>query len=168
MRKLLSLLLLFVLLSCQRVSQDPLKNIQLATPYGDTIETTLSYTMADQTQGLSGVKNEEYEENQGMLFYYMEDGEKAFWMPDTYFDLDLIFLDKDLKILDIVRNVPHYVGRANPDLIPKVRPVWARHTLELKASSPISKKLKVGDQLKWKSSLSMEKTEAKMKEKGVY
>lgn len=167
MRKLLSLTLLFVLLSCQRVSQDPLKNIELITPGGDTIETILAITNADQTQGLSGTQNDKFEDHQGMLFFYMEDSEKAFWMPDTYFNLDIIFLDKNLKIIDIVRNVPHYVGRANPDLIPKVRAVWARHTLELKATSEIAKKLKIGDQLKWKSSLTIEETEAKIKEKGM-
>ncbi|HXH32482.1 MAG TPA: DUF192 domain-containing protein [Bacteriovoracaceae bacterium] len=167
MRKLLALLMLSTAVSCQRVSQDPFKKIELLTPSGDTIETTLAITMADQTQGLSGVQDKDFKEDQGMLFYYMEDSEKAFWMPDTYFDLDLIFMDKDLKVLDIVRKVPHYVGRANPDLIPKVRSVWARHTLELKAASEISKRLKVGDVLTWKSSLTMGETEAKIKEKGM-
>lgn len=166
MRKFLSLSLLLLLLSCQRVSQDPLKNIQLITPSGDTIETTLAINQADQTQGLSGTKDSDYENDQAMLFFYLEDGDKAFWMPDTYFDLDIFYLDKDLKITDVVRKVPHYVGRANPELIPRVRSVWARHTLELKAVSEISQKLKIGDQLKWKSSLSIPETEAKIKEKG--
>jgi uncharacterized membrane protein (UPF0127 family) len=148
------------------VSHDPLKNIQLITPSGDVIETTLAINPVDQTQGLSGTQDDDFKNDQGMLFFYLDDGDKAFWMPDTYFDLDLIYLDKDLKITDVVRKVPHYVGRANPELIPRVRSVWARHTLELKAVSEISQKLKIGDQLKWKSSLSISETEAKIKEKG--
>ena len=166
MRKFLSLSLLLVLLSCQRVSHDPLKNIQLITPAGDTIETTLAINQADQTLGLSGTQDDDYKNDQGMLFFYLEDGNKAFWMPDTYFDLDIFYLDKDMKITDVVRKVPHYVGRANPELIPRVRSVWSRHTLELKAVSEISQKIKIGDQLKWKSSLSIPETEAKVKEKG--
>ena len=166
MRKFLSLALLALLLSCQRVSHDPLKNIQLITPNGDVIETTLAINQEDQTKGLSGTQDDDFKNDQGMLFYYLEDGDKAFWMPDTYFDLDLIYLDKDLKITDVVRKVPHHVGRANPELIPRVRSVWARHTLELKAVSEISQKLKIGDQLKWKSTLSIPDTEAKIKEKG--
>jgi hypothetical protein len=149
------------------VSRDPLKNIELVTPAGDTIETTLAITEADQTKGLSGTQDNDYENDQGMLFFYLQDSEKAFWMPDTYFDLDIFYLDKDLKILDVVRKVPHYVGRANPELIPRVRAIWSRHTLELKATSEISQKLKVGDQLNWKSSLSLPETEVKIKEKGL-
>lgn len=167
MRKFLSLLVLLSILSCQRVSDDPLKRIQLMTPSGDTIETTLAITASDQTQGLSGTLDKDYETDQGMLFFYLDDSEKAFWMPDTYFDLDIWFLDKDLKILDVAKKVPHYVGRANSQLIPRVRSVWCRHTLELRADSEISNKLKIGDQLKWKSTLSLQETEAKIKEKGM-
>ena len=167
MRKLLSLTLLFTLLSCQRVSDDPLKRVELGTPGGETIETTLAITEPDQTQGLSGIQDKDFKDDQAMLFFYLTDSDKAFWMPDTYFDLDIFYLDKDMKIVDVVRKVPHYVGRANPDLIPRVRSVWCRHTLELKASSPLSQKLKIGDQLKWKSTLSIAETEAKIREKGL-
>ncbi len=164
MRKFLTLLLLFTLWSCQSESQDPLKNLKLVTPSGEVIETSLVYTIKDQTQGLSGVKNEDFKANQGMLFFYLEDDEKNFWMPDTYFDLDIIFLDKNLKIVDIIRKLPHYIGRNNQELIPRARPVWSRHALELKADSPFSHKLKVGDSLEWKSSLSLEETDKKIRE----
>lgn len=165
MRKFLTLLFLFILCSCQSESQDPLKYLILKTPYGDSIKTSLVFSPKDMEQGLSGVKPEDFEEDQGMLFFYLEDGDKYFWMPDTYFDLDLIYLDKDLKITDIIRKLPHYVGRANPDLIPRARGVWSRHTLEMKAGSPISAKLKIGDRLIWESPLNLQETENKIKEK---
>lgn len=167
MRKLLTLSVLFLLIACQSESRSkasPLKFVELITPQGEVIETTLAITPKEQEQGLSGVKPDDFSETQGMLFYYLEEGDKYFWMPDTYFDLDLIYLDKDLKILDIIRKLPHYVGRANQDLIPKARPVWARHTLEMKASSKISQKLKIGDQLKWKSSMSLEEADKIIRE----
>lgn len=162
MRKLLTLLLVFILLGCQSVSRDPLKKIELVTPSGEIIKTSLVYSDADQQIGLSGTKSEDFDEDEGMLFFYTEDGDKHFWMPDTYFDLDLIYTDKNLKILDIVRKAPHYIGRANSQLIPRIRGVWCRHTLEMKASSPISAKLKIGDQLTWKSGLSLSETEEKI------
>ena len=163
MRKLLTLLVLFTLLSCQSESDNPLKKIELKTPYGDVIKTTLVYTPEDMTRGLSGTQANAFEEDQGMFFFYLEDDEKAFWMPDTYFDLDLIYLDKDLKILDIIRKLPHHVGRLNQELIPRAREVWSRHTLEMKATSAISAKLKIGDKLEWKSSLNLIDTEDKIK-----
>ncbi len=159
MRKLLTLLFLLSLWSCQSESQDPLRKVILKTPTGNTIQTILVYTPRDMEQGLSGVKSEDFKDDEGMLFFYLDENERHFWMPDTYFDLDIFYLDKELKILDINRKVPHYVGRANAELIPRARAVWGRHVLELKSSSALAAKLQVGDQLKWESKLSLKETE---------
>ncbi|MCM2350380.1 MAG: DUF192 domain-containing protein [Bacteriovoracaceae bacterium] len=164
MRKFLTLALLFTLWNCQSVSDNPLKKVELVTPQGEKIKTTLAITADDQNQGLSGVKAGDFDDDQGMLFFYLEDFEKFFWMPDTYFDLDLFYMDKDLKIIEIIRRAPHYIGRANPDLIPKLRGVWCRHVLEMKSTSEIAKGLKIGDKLSWKSSLSLSETEAKVRQ----
>ena len=163
MRKFLTLLILFTLAACQSESQDPLKYLEFKSPAGDLIKTSLVFTPKDMEQGLSGVKSEDFADDQGMLFFYLEDQEMRFWMPDTYFDLDLFFLDKDLKILDVIRKLPHYIGRANPDLIPRARGVWGRYVLEMKATSPISAKLQIGDKLEWKSSKNLSETEEAIK-----
>jgi uncharacterized membrane protein (UPF0127 family) len=84
-------------------------------------------------------------------------------MPDTYFDLDIIYLNRELIITDIVRNLPHYIGKANPELIPRARAVWARHALEMKATSKISKNLKIGDKLKWQASISTQVLDEKIR-----
>lgn len=120
--------------------------------------------MKEQEQGLSGMQPENFDDNEGMLFYYLDDGDKHFWMPDTYFDLDLFYLDKDLRILDIVRKLPHHKGRHNEDLIPRARGVWCRHTLEMKASSPLAAELKIGDQLQWKGEIPLSDMDAKARE----
>ena len=163
MRKFLTIVLLFTFWNCQSVSQDPMKKVELVTPDGKVIKTTLAITEYDQNQGLSGVRSNDFDDDQGMLFFYLDDFEKHFWMPDTYFDLDLFYLDKNLKIIEIIRKAPHYIGRANPHLIPRIRGVWCRHVLEMKSSSELAQKLKKGDQLKWKSSLTLEETETKAK-----
>ena len=168
MRKLLTLLSLTLLLACQSEShpgagKDP-GSTTLLTPAGEPIETRMVFRDAEQVQGLSGVKPQDFGENEGMLFWYTEEGMRYFWMPDTYFDLDLFYLDKDLKITDIIRKLPHYVGRHNENLIPRAREVWSRHVLEMKASSPIGATLKVGDQLKWKGAMSLSETEKRITE----
>lgn len=170
MRKLIGLVLLLALTGCQSESRkrmdenNPIKQVQLITPSGETIETTLAITPSEQEQGLSGVKPEDFSDNQGMLFFYTEDGERHFWMPDTYFDLDLIYLDKDLKVTDIVRKLPFYVGRANPELIPRARSVWARHVLEMKSYSRIANQLKEGEKLQWKGTKTLRETEDLVRE----
>jgi len=171
MGKLLTLSLLLVLFACQSESrnssdhQHPLKSVELVTPSGDIIQTTLAIDPKDQEQGLSGVKPEDFKDDQGMLFFYVEDEERHFWMPDTYFDLDLFYLDKDLKVIDVIRKLPFYVGRANLDLVPRARGVWCRHTLEMKAASEISQRLKLGDTLKWKAKATLQETEEAVKKK---
>ncbi len=168
MRKFLTLLLLLVMAACQSESRKPLpeliKSMELVTPRQELIKTRLVFTDPDQVQGLSGIKDSEFENNEGMLFFYLEDGEKAFWMPDTYFDLDLFYLDHELKIIDVVRRLPHHVGRLSPELIPRARGVWCRHVLELKASSPIAEKLQIGEKLTWKGQYSLPETEQKIRE----
>lgn len=167
MRKLLTLLLLFSLESCQtnsRTMTELPKKTELITSSGKIIKTTLAISPKDQEQGLSGVRPEDFEDDQGMLFYYLQDDEKHFWMPDTYFDLDLIYLDKNFKVVDIIRKLPHYKGRANPHLIPRARPIWSRHALEMKASSKISQEIKEGDQLQWTLELSPPELDDKIRQ----
>jgi uncharacterized membrane protein (UPF0127 family) len=164
MTKFLTLCLLSLLLSCQSESRKSLKEVDLLTPKGTAIRTRLAITHKDQERGLSGTRSEDFDEDEGMLFYYLEDGEKYFWMPDTYFDLDLFYLDKDLKVLDIVRRLPYHVGRHNEDLIPRARPVWCRHTLEMKSDSKISSGIQVGDKLTWKGAVPLSEMDQKAKE----
>lgn len=167
MRKLLTLLLLFSLLACQsesrRTTEIPEK-VEMITAGGDVISASLAYSPSVQEQGLSGVQAEDFDHDDGMLFYYLQDDEKHFWMPDTYFDLDLIYLDQNFKVVDIIRKLPHYKGRANPELIPRARGVWARHVLEMKADSEISRKIKEGDQLQLKTNLSPEKLDERIRQ----
>jgi uncharacterized membrane protein (UPF0127 family) len=158
MGKLLTLTLLFILTACQSESQSPLKSIKLKSPAGDTIRTRLVYTSQDMERGLSGVKSNEFADDEAMLFFYTWDSDKYFWMPDTYFDLDLFYLNAELKVIDIERKLTHHIGRENESQIPRARTVWARHVLEMKASSPIATKIKVGDQLEWISAMNLVET----------
>ena len=167
MRKLIAFLSLFILLSCQSESQNqnPLKKVELQTSFGSSIEATLAIDAKEQEMGLSGVKPEDFGDSEGMLFFYTQDEERHFWMPDTYFELDLFYLDKDLKIIDIVRKLPFYIGRANPELIPRARGVWCRHVLEMKSTSSIAQKINVGDKLIWKGKVTLLEAEIFVKKK---
>lgn len=162
MIKFLTLGFIFLLSSCQTESQSPLHfphQVNLISPSGKVIKTKVSFKWDEQQQGLSGIKPEDFGNDEGMLFFNLEDDERNFWMPDTYFDLDLIYLDNTLKIIDIVRKLPHYIGRSSPELIPRARTVWARHTLEMKSGGQISTELKIGDSLKWDGLISLKETE---------
>ncbi|MBF0361686.1 MAG: DUF192 domain-containing protein [Oligoflexia bacterium] len=108
----------------------------------------------DQILGLSRIDPKKFKDNDALLFFYKDDEIRSFWMPDTHFNLDIIFVDKDLKVLHIERNVAHYPRPISNDgsnirEIPTTKGFFCRHVIEMSATSPLSKEIKVGDTLNW-------------------
>ncbi|MCP4911850.1 MAG: DUF192 domain-containing protein [Oligoflexia bacterium] len=147
-----SFLFLAILLSaCNSES----KNLYLELSNGKKITLDIAATEEAKTKGLSGIKDKDYRNDQGLLFLYNSDGFRRFWMPDTYFDLDIFFLDKDFVVLHIERKVKHHPGRAEPPAIARTPPIFSRHVLELKAASELSQLIKKGDKLKLVGNLNL-------------
>lgn len=132
----------------------------LSIPSGETIFLNLKFSEKEQTLGLSGVKASQFKDNKGAFFFYSSDGPRQFWMPDTYFNLDIIFLDKNFKILHISKNMKAHSGFQPIPPISKTPIIWARHVLEIKSSTKISKKLSTGMQLIWTSSYPLSEIES--------
>jgi len=57
----------------------------------------------ERTQGLSGRKK--LEKIDGMLFVYPETDYHRIWMKDMNFPIDIIWIDEDLTVINIERNV---------------------------------------------------------------
>lgn len=144
-------------------TQNPLKYVELVSPENQVIRSSIAYTPAAQTQGLQNVRPSEFSDDEGKLFFYLSENTRSFWMPNTYFNLDIFYLDENLKIIDVVWNLPHYTGNTNSE-IPRAPAIRSRHVLEMKAGSALSSKLKIGDSLQWKSPLSLEQTEIKIRQ----
>lgn len=122
---------------------------RMKNPYGNTVELKLALTKAEHSKGLSGLKSQEFKDSMGMLFVNPDMGPRRFWMPDTYFNLDITFLDRDLKIVAIEKNVPAHPGMNEPPTIYKTETYPAQFILETKSGAKFSKKLKKGDLLKF-------------------
>ncbi len=127
------------------------RDAKMKLPTGEELRVRLAITQAEQTIGLSGTQSKDWADDQAMLFFYAEDGDRMFWMPDTYFDLEIYFLDKDMTVLSVERNVPCHPGRSVPPKIAQTKVHYSRHVLEIKSSSPLAKKIKPGDKLSWQS-----------------
>ncbi len=129
-----------------------LKTGTLTLASGKTVKLRYAISDEEQLKGLSGVMPDEFADDEGLLFYYKSDGPKRFWMPDTYFNLDIFFIDAKGKVKQVARDVLSHPGY-NETLIPIARTdsVICRHVLEMKATSPLSKSIKMGDILKWTS-----------------
>ena len=139
------------------------RSAELTLPSGRHLKIDLALTVSEKIRGVSGIKANDFANDRGMLFVYWGYAQRQFWMPDTYFDLDIFFLDKDLKILEVERNVPHYPGRQNPSNIPRPKKVLSAHVLEIKSDSPLAKELKPGQTLKWSAKLPLKTYEKVMR-----
>ncbi len=82
----------------------------LSTQTGEKIFVEIASTSAAQEQGLSGKgKLMEFVRDQkvrteGMLFIFSEPTTLNFWMKDMNFDLDMIWMDENFKIVYITKN----------------------------------------------------------------
>ena len=116
---------------------------------GKTVQLRLAISKEEQTHGLSGIKPKNFKINEAMIFINPSESPRTFWMNDTYFNLDIIFLDKDLRIVGIEKNVPFHPGSSEPPLIYRTGTYQAQFVVETKGNAPFSKQLKIKDQLQF-------------------
>lgn len=139
------------------------KAISLKLSSNEVLKTYIAATNEEQTLGLSGIQDKEFEVNEAMLFYYKNDDDRMFWMPDTYFDLDIFFLDSKFTVLAVERDVPFHPGRSHSPKIPITKQIFCRHVLEIKSKSSLAKKLKPGHRLTWQGPLSQWEIESSIR-----
>jgi uncharacterized membrane protein (UPF0127 family) len=126
-------------------------NAIMLSPTHQKIKLHFALTKKEQLKGLSGLKSNDFNTKEGMLFVNKEMGPRKFWMPDTFFDLDIIFLDSNLKIVGIEKSVKAHPGMQEPPEIQKTETYTAQFVLETISGSSFSKNLKMGDLLKLES-----------------
>jgi uncharacterized membrane protein (UPF0127 family) len=81
-------------------------------------------------------------EDRGMLFDFKREEPVAMWMKNTYLSLDMVFIDKSGKVVNIAENTEPLSER----IIPSAGPVLA--VLELNAGTARRIGLKPGDRLR--------------------
>ena len=86
------------------------------------------------------------EDTQGMLFIFQEEEPHSFYMKNTLIPLDILFIDKDLKIVNIQRNTTPLSERG----IPSSGPV--QYVLEINAGLSEQWQLAAGDRIRYEKS----------------
>lgn len=112
----------------------------------DSIIKNLDIEIADdeyQTQtGL--MYRDSIKQNQGMLFIFPEADYHAFYMKNTQFSLDIIYIDADKNIVSFQNNAQPYSETSLPSNVP------AKYVLEINGGLADQWELKVGDKIEYK------------------
>jgi YVTN family beta-propeller protein len=95
----------------------------------------------EQSRGLMFRKSMEW--NNGMLFVYEDVKYLSFWMKNTYIPLDMIFIDKDLRIVDIKEDIQPCLEEDICPSYPSKQP--AKYVLEVNAGFVQQNGIRVGD-----------------------
>lgn len=98
-----------------------------------------------QSQQRGYMFREHVGEHEGMLFLYQETAHHGIWMKNCKVKLDIIWLDKELQVLDIAPNqAPCETGELCPTLLPARR---ARYVLEVAGGTTGRERLQLGNRL---------------------
>ncbi|MBS9462955.1 DUF192 domain-containing protein [Flagellimonas sp. 389] len=153
MKRFLLLLLVFsmLLISCKTESKQEIKtetigftkegSLTVTRSETDSILTTLDIEIAEseyETQtGL--MYRESMEDHQGMLFIFPDVAMHSFYMKNTEFPLDIIYIDEDLKIASFQKNAQPFNETGLSSQVP------VKYVLEINAGLSDTWGLEVGD-----------------------
>jgi uncharacterized membrane protein (UPF0127 family) len=144
---LLSIVLLLELLLAGcflTAGQAPRRSIQVFFPDGTAATAELAVSDAERQLGL--MFRPQINDDQAMLFIFEEEGTHAFWMKNMRFPIDILWLDKDRRIVHIEAQVPPCVQDPCPSYPPD-HP--ARFVLEIRSGGAAARKLKLYDRLEF-------------------
>lgn len=154
----LNIIFLSFFISSELLANNDLKRLPIHKfKYGNNIlNTYIAKSDIEKMQGLSGIKEKQFPTGYAMLFEYNHANYKRFWMLDTYFNLDIIFLDKSFKILHIAKNMQAHPGRDHNKTndIQMTDSILSYHVLEIRSDDPIAKVLKIGESFTKENDLS--------------
>jgi uncharacterized membrane protein (UPF0127 family) len=107
---------------------------------------TFSVEIADSSeeQELGLMFRDSMPADHGMIFIFPDEAPRSFWMKNTRIPLDIMYFDRDLKMVSISADTPPCRVTRCPSY-PSVTP--AKYVLELNGGSAASLGVGVGDKL---------------------
>lgn len=148
MRSLALFLLALLLLGC-RSKTSPMEALltrEVTLPGGQVIRAETAVDTRDVLRGLAF--RDSLPADHGLLYVHAKTGYYGYWMYQTYFPLDMIWMDDNHTIVEIVENAPpcktaaskcpHYGGQR-----------LARYGLEINAGLVHKYHLQVGQTIQW-------------------
>ena len=134
-------LLLVVALSCKpKPATTEVQFVRGEQALSPELHLEMAKTAGEHQLGL--MYRKEMAENSGMFFIFPHEEQRSFWMKNTYLELDIIFIDTDLRVVSMThRAVPlSEVGRKSKGP--------AKYVVEVHGGEAKKWGLKKGDVLK--------------------
>jgi len=122
---------------------------------GLVVQVELARTPDERANGLSGRAS--LAQDAGMLFIFPNEQPQTFWMKDTRFPLDFVWISADLRVLGVQENVPPPApGTPDTDLplYPSSEPVL--YVLEVNGGLVERAGVRVGDAVTFSPDVSLE------------
>lgn len=115
-------------------------------PDGYVVNVEIAADDATRAQGL--MFRDRLRDGTGMLFFFPETGEQAFWMKNTLIPLDMIWIDEQKRIVHVKTDVPPCQADPCPSYAPGVP---ARYILEVAAGIARQHHLAPGNVLRFEN-----------------
>ncbi|HPW32907.1 MAG TPA: DUF192 domain-containing protein [Arenimonas sp.] len=139
MRSLCLLLLVFTLPACSAMQSKPWVEIR-----GQRFTVEVADSFEERERGL--MFRDELAKDNGMLFIHDNEETQAYWMKNTHIPLDILYFNKDRKLVSAQERVP--ACSAGDRCPPYASEGAALYVLELNAGSVELYKIQAGDEMK--------------------
>lgn len=127
------------------VRQDPIADFLTAQVTTATQnQYTFTLEVADSTEEWSKglMLRTNISENSGMIFIFPDSQYRNFWMKDTLVPLDIIYIDQNLKVVDIHHSTrPNQTAETYPSSVP------AKYVIELPGGTAKKLNIQIGNSL---------------------
>ncbi|WP_435623114.1 DUF192 domain-containing protein [Flagellimonas sp.] len=151
----LGLVIFLVLVSCKTESKQEIKTEAVVFTKEGTltiiqnetgtllaqIDIEIADTKYETQTGL--MYRESMQEDQGMFFIFKKVKEYSFYMKNTQFSLDIIYIDENLKIASFQKNTTPFDEKSLPSGVP------VKYVLEVNGGLSDTWGLQVGDQIEF-------------------
>lgn len=118
--------------------------VKMFFPDGHVVTSELAITDEERQLGLMYRKT--INPDQGMLLVFEQENYYSIWMKNMKFSLDILWLDREKRIVHIERNVPPCKKDPCPSYSPRFP---AQYVLEIKAGSVDEHALKMYDRIEF-------------------
>lgn len=142
MKKIFAIFLIIFLIGCVKNSGKNFNEIIIDN--GSKLIKINIEIADDNNERMKGLMfREKLDENAGMIFIFENEEYQTFWMKNTLIPLDMIFIDKDFKIINIEHAVP--CNQEPCVLYKSAKP--AKYVLELNGNFTTKNDVKTGDKI---------------------